>query len=81
MADDQDPVHRHFLAALDQALQRPGEVIDVLSRAEDDEAGNAALQERFGWDENQARAVADLQFRRVTRVHRDAIARELRGNT
>jgi hypothetical protein len=29
MADVRDRVHPHFLAALDQALQRPGEVIDV----------------------------------------------------
>jgi DNA gyrase subunit A len=80
VADDQVPLQRHLLAALDQALRHPGEVIDVLSGAEDDEAGYAALHERFGWDENQARAVANIQFRRVTRVHRDAIARELRGN-
>jgi DNA gyrase/topoisomerase IV subunit A len=80
VADDRDRVHRHLLAALDQALRHPGEVIDVLSGSEDDEAGYAALQERFGWDENQARAFANIQFRRVTRVHRDAIARDLMGN-
>lgn len=51
VADDQVPLQRHLLAALDQALRHPGEVIDVLSGVEDDEAGYAALHERFGWDE------------------------------
>lgn len=52
-------------------------MVDVLFDAEDEEAGYEALHERFGWDENQARAVASIQFRRVTKVQRDAIAGEL----
>lgn len=52
--------------ALTQALSEPHAVLDVLLHADDTVAAVGALRERFGFDEIQATAVTELQFRRVT---------------
>ena len=52
--------------ALTQALSEPHAVLDVLLHADDPAAAMGALGKRFDFDEVQATAVTELQFRRVT---------------
>ena len=59
--------------ALTQALSEPHAVLDVLLHADDTAAAMDALRERFDFDEIQATAVTELQFRRVTPVEQGKI--------
>jgi DNA gyrase subunit A len=63
----------HIHQAVSRLLDEPHALLDVVLQAEDSEAANAALRERFGFDEIQATAVMDQQLRRVTRRDRQRI--------
>lgn len=65
-----------LLRALSEALEDPQAFLAVILASEDREAAMAALQDRYGWDEVQAMAVLDMQFRRATRADRDLIMQE-----
>jgi len=58
-------IHRLY-EALVTMMQHPHAVLDVLLQADDPDSATTALRERFGFDEVQAQAVMDLQFRRAT---------------
>ena len=45
----------------------------MLLQADDPDSAKTALRERFGFDEAQAQAVMDLQFRRATARDRHRI--------
>lgn len=74
MPAEHDPVHQRILDALDEAVQNAAQVVELLYDCGDPTAGEAALKEHFGWDEVQARAVLNMQLRRVTRSEREAVA-------
>ncbi len=58
--------------ALVTMMQHPHAVLDVLLQADDPDSANVALRER-GFDEVQAQAVMDAQFRRATARDRHRI--------
>jgi DNA gyrase/topoisomerase IV subunit A len=66
-----------ILTALDAALTRRVEVMEVLWAAEDDEAALTGIRRLLGCDELGAQAVLDLSWRRLTSSGRERIAREL----
>ena len=59
--------------ALVTMMQQPHAFLDVLLQADDPDAAKTALRERFGFDDVQASAVMDLQFRRATARDRHRI--------
>lgn len=63
----------HILDGVARALAEPVETLAVIAGADDVDDARAALKERFGLDDIQARAVLDLQFRRAPRAERDRI--------
>ena len=67
------------LRALSAVLAEPGRLLDVLAAAADDDDALVRLRAAYGIDAEQAEAVLDLQFRRVTQARRarldDEVAR------
>jgi DNA gyrase/topoisomerase IV subunit A len=76
-----DELHRRqrlsILAATEAALADPVRLIGILRESEDDDAARR-LPHAFDLDDLPARAVMDLQVRRVTAANRARIAEELR---
>ena len=69
--DQRDDLDRlEILEAIAVATAHPHEVVDVLLGAADASEARRALGSAFDWSENQARAVLDQQFRRVTQLER-----------
>lgn len=64
----------HILDALLTALNDPRTLCDAIAQASDPEAARQALRETFNFDELQARAVSDAQFRRLDQQSRAHIA-------
>jgi hypothetical protein len=77
-----DSSHRgerlRILAAMEAALADPVRLIGILQESVDDDDAARRLMDAFGLDDVQARAVLDLQMRRVTAADRARIAEELR---
>ncbi len=69
--------HREDRLRIYEALVRmaedPRAVLDVWLAAHDSAAARAALRRRYGFDDVQATAVMDMQFRRLTYVDRQRI--------
>jgi DNA gyrase/topoisomerase IV subunit A len=68
----------HIYEALVAAIERRWEVYELLEGAEDPEAANRGLQALLGTDEAGARAVIDMQFRKLTVTERAKVAEGLR---
>ena len=66
-----------ILAAMSQALEDRVAVLQLIAEADDDEGAREALIAAYGWAEDEATGVLELQFHRVTRIHRARIEREL----
>jgi len=76
-AEDSRRERLSILTAIDAALADPVRLIGILQAARDDDA-IARLVAAYGVDAWQARAVLDLQVRRVVPHHRARLAEELR---
>lgn len=59
--------------AVDVAANDAHGALDAVMRASDPDAASRALHQRYGFTEVQARAVLDMQFRRVTAIDREKI--------
>jgi DNA gyrase subunit A len=59
--------------ALAVAIGDARAVVDAMLEASNPEAARQALERRYGFTEMQARAVMELQFRRVTALDRQRI--------
>lgn len=68
---------QRLLRALVEALSDPQTFLGIVLDSADRDEAIAALQDRYEWDEQQAAAVLDMQFRRATRAERDLITQEL----
>lgn len=80
MANARSPEANELLVAIVEAVENPVGLIELLSECEDlDDAVNT-LQFKYGWNEIQARAVLNMQFRRVVRESRQLIRRQLEGD-
>jgi DNA gyrase subunit A len=62
--------------AISAALRDPHGVLDAVLGSADAETARLALGERFGFDEVQATAVMDMQFRRATAIDKERIEEE-----
>lgn len=62
-----------ILRAVSLALHAPDSVLGILFASSDEEGAVSSLREWFGWDAHQARAVLNLQFRRLIVEHRAAV--------
>jgi DNA gyrase subunit A len=68
---------RELYDAIERVLAEPYELWQLLLDSPDPDAAVIALQDRFGLTEMGARAVIDVQLRRVTRRDRTRIEQEL----
>jgi len=66
----------HILDAIGIACERRSELIDLIDTSASAEHAVGQLRQTFGFDEVQARAVLDLQIRRLARLERTRIAEE-----
>lgn len=66
-----------ILTALAAAAADPVRLVELLTRAEDDDEALALLRESFGLDDAQASAVLDGRFRMLVAVRRARLAQEL----
>lgn len=64
--------------AISDALADPHAILDVILRAADEDEAIALVKDRFRFDDVQARAVLNTQFRRATQAGRRAIEAEIR---
>lgn len=70
----------NLLTAIVEAVENPVAVIQLLHNCPDRDSAFDALQHEYGWNEHQARAVMDMQFRRVVEEDRHLIRRQLEGD-
>ncbi len=69
----------HILEGLKIALDHIDAVIETIRSSKDNSSAIANLQANFGLDEVQAKAIMEMQLRRLTGLERDKIFEELRG--
>lgn len=67
----------HILEGLKIALDNIDEVIETIKHSKDNADAIVQLTSRFGLDEIQAKAILDMQLRRLTGLERDKILDEL----
>ena len=66
----------HILQGLLVALDHIDEVIEAIRRSRDSDAAMKRLRERFSLSEEQARAILDMQLRRLAALERQKIQEE-----
>lgn len=69
----------HILEGLKIALDNIDEVIETIKRSKDNNDAINNLMERFGLDDIQAKAILEMQLRRLTGLERDKIVEELKN--
>lgn len=79
MTNSREPEVQELLLAYVEGVEDPGRLMQVLLTCEDEDSAVDALQLEYGWNEIQARAVLDVQFRRVTQKNRRLLRRQLEG--
>ncbi|HET6921910.1 MAG TPA: DNA gyrase C-terminal beta-propeller domain-containing protein, partial [Anaeromyxobacteraceae bacterium] len=67
----------HVLLGFQIALDHLDQIIEIIKKAPDGEAAREGLTQRFGLSEIQAKAILDLQLRRLTGLERRKILDEL----
>ena len=67
----------HILEGLKIAVDNIDEVVALIRASTDTESANAALQERFGLSERQAKAILDMRLGRLTGLEIDKLEAEL----
>ncbi len=67
----------HVLLGFQMALDHLDEIIELIKKAPDGDAARDGLVKRFGLSEVQAKAILDLQLRRLTGLERRKILDEL----
>lgn len=60
--------------AVVRVLTDPGQTLELLMDAEEVDSARRALRTHYGFDEEQARAATDIQFRQVTKLDRTRIS-------
>ena len=68
----------HILEGLRIAVDNMDEVLHTIRASRDANEAQPRLMERFGLDEIQAKAILDMQFRRLTGLEREKIENEYR---
>lgn len=71
--------HRmHILEALITAINNIDEVIKIIKESRDTEAAKIALEKRFGFDDEQAQAIVDMQLKRLTHLQIEDLQKEIK---
>ncbi len=71
--------HRmHILQALITAINNIDEVIKIIKESRDTEAAKLALEKRFGFDDEQAQAIVDMQLKRLTHLQIEDLQKEIK---
>jgi len=77
MTNSREPEVQELHIAYVEGVEDPGRLIQVLFTCEDEDSAVDALRLEYGWNEIQARAILDVQFRRVTQKNRRRLRRQL----
>jgi DNA gyrase subunit A len=71
--------HReHILAALIIAVDAIDEVIKIIRASRDESEAKANLMKRFGFDDEQAQAIVDMQLKRLTHLLIEDLQKEIK---
>ena len=72
-----DEERAHLLEGYKIALDNIDEVVQIIKNSKDDDEALSALNQRFGLDEKQGKAILDMQLRRLTGMSREKVINEL----
>ena len=75
---NEDEKRAHILEGLKIALDNIDRVIEIIKKSKDDGEAYINLNKEFGIDEEQAKAILDMQLRRLTGLSYEKICEELR---
>lgn len=67
----------HILEGLKIAVNNIDEIVALIKKANNDQEAIEAMDERFGLDEIQAKAILEMKLRRIVGLERDKIEQEL----
>lgn len=67
----------HILEGLKIAVNNIDEIVALIKKANNDQEAIDAMDERFGLDEIQAKAILEMKLRRIVGLERDKIEQEL----
>ena len=71
--------HRmHILQAIITAINNIDEVIKIIKESRDTESAKLALEDRFGFDDEQAQAIVDMQLKRLTHLQIEDLQKEIK---
>ena len=68
----------HILQALITAINNIDEVIKIIKESRDTEAAKLALEQRFGFDDEQAQAIVDMQLKRLTHLQIEDLQKQIK---
>lgn len=74
---DEDEKRAHILEGLKIATDNIDRVVSIIRSSKDDDEAKFKLNEEFGIDDEQAKAILDMQLRRLTGLSRDKIVADL----
>jgi DNA gyrase subunit A len=74
---DQAQAREHILEGLKVAVDNIDEVIEIIRKAQDVPAADAALRARFALSEKQSEAILNMRLSRLTALERDKLEEEL----
>ncbi|MDO4198046.1 MAG: DNA gyrase subunit A [Erysipelotrichaceae bacterium] len=75
---NKDEERAHLLEGLKIALDNIDRIVEIIRSSKDDNEAYEKMNAEFGIDEIQAKAILDMQLRRLTGLSRDKIYEELR---
>ena len=74
---DKAQARAHILEGLKIAVNNIDEIVALIKKANNDQEAIEAMDERFGLDEIQAKAILEMKLRRIVGLERDKIEQEL----
>ena len=74
---NEDEKRAHILEGLKIALDNIDRVVDIIKSSKDDDEALYKLNQEFGIDDIQGKAILDMQLRRLTGLSREKIVNEL----
>ncbi|MBP5280530.1 MAG: DNA gyrase subunit A, partial [Erysipelotrichaceae bacterium] len=74
---NEDEKRAHILEGLKIATDNIDRVVDIIKSSKDDDEALVRLNQEFGIDDIQGKAILDMQLRRLTGLSREKIANEL----
>ncbi|MDO5440255.1 MAG: DNA gyrase subunit A, partial [Erysipelotrichaceae bacterium] len=75
---NEDEKRAHILEGLKIALDNIDKIIEIIKKSKDDPEALTNLNKAFGLDEEQGKAILDMQLRRLTGLSYDKICEELK---